>query len=289
MRKFKIIPVVLAALLVVFITGQAIAESPEAKIPYQKAWNGPQTSQQDFWFSLWDAPQGGKEVWFEYKTLNATSSPIKTILGDVIPLKASFFDQQLWVQVAWKTGLGNWLQLGNREQLYAVPYAMHSETAVQSESAAHSETATGNGSWREQLDVGCGDFDILSYQVTVNVASSIFVTSSAQFQPYAVPPGHDPLNEGVIYVRLFDSSNKLVARTAAWTAALAPIYVPGAHLTDAGILFAVDAENNTLHSVFVAAPGTYTLLLSGAAGGDCNSRAVVQKSVLSHILVRAAN
>jgi microcystin-dependent protein len=79
-------------------------------------------------FSLWDAETSGNKVWEEEKTLKAKNSVINTYLGEVIPLEIVNFAQALWVQVEERYSDGTYGQIGDRDELMGVPYAMYALT-----------------------------------------------------------------------------------------------------------------------------------------------------------------
>jgi hypothetical protein len=60
----------------------------------------------------------------EEKTMKVTAKTITTYLGDVVPLDAVDFSQQLWVKVDQKRKDGSYKIVGTMDKLGAVPYAL---------------------------------------------------------------------------------------------------------------------------------------------------------------------
>ena len=85
-------------------------------------------------FSLWDANEGGIEVWNEEKPVKLTSATIKTYLGDVNSLDPLDFTQQLWVKVErWKASTSSWIPVGStRDRLVANPYSIGNTAGAKS-------------------------------------------------------------------------------------------------------------------------------------------------------------
>ena len=81
-------------------------------------------------FSLWDSEAGGNKVWEEEKLLKTKSPVISTYLGDMNPLEGVNFGQVLWVQVEKKEADGDYVQVGEMDELTGVPYAMWALTPV---------------------------------------------------------------------------------------------------------------------------------------------------------------
>src|SRR5271157_1453907 len=95
---------------------------------YSKTEKGMGNKSYTFRFSLWDADTGGNMAWEEEKTLKAKNSVISTFLGDVIPLEGVNFGQALWVQVEEKQPDGTYVQIGDRDELRGVPFALYAIT-----------------------------------------------------------------------------------------------------------------------------------------------------------------
>jgi len=126
--------VLFLVILMVFVgVAGAWADPVAMELYYQKKTTLIYPKSYSMRFSLWDAQIVGEgmEVWSEEKTIALKSSKISTILGDVTPLDAGVFSQQLWVQVEKKKG-ASWDVLGTRDKLRASPYALGSvpNTAV---------------------------------------------------------------------------------------------------------------------------------------------------------------
>jgi Collagen triple helix repeat (20 copies)/Head domain of trimeric autotransporter adhesin/Chaperone of endosialidase len=95
---------------------------------YSKTEKGMGNKSYTLRFSLWDANTGGNMAWEEEKTLKAKTSVISTYLGDVIPLEGVNFGQALWVQVEEKQPDGTYVQIGDRDELRGVPFALYAIT-----------------------------------------------------------------------------------------------------------------------------------------------------------------
>lgn len=75
--------------------------------------------------SLWDAAEGGTEVWNEEKQLIIKKKTLITTLGDTVNLGTVDFSEQLWVQAEMRID-GSYMLLGAREPLRPAPYAFYS-------------------------------------------------------------------------------------------------------------------------------------------------------------------
>ena len=125
MKKRYLIPTLVVFLL--SILSIAWADPVIREIYYQKKTTLAFPRTYTLLFSLWDAEAGGTKVWDEEKRVMLTSSTLKTYLGDATPLNAEDFMAQLWVQVERKKGDGTFQQVGTRDRLGVVPYALWSE------------------------------------------------------------------------------------------------------------------------------------------------------------------
>ena len=125
MKKRYLIPTLVVFLL--SILSIAWADPVIREIYYQKKTTLAFPRTYTLLFSLWDAEAGGTKVWDEEKRVMLTSSTLKTYLGDATPLNAEEFMAQLWVQVERKKGDGTFQQVGTRDRLGVVPYALWSE------------------------------------------------------------------------------------------------------------------------------------------------------------------
>jgi N-acetylneuraminic acid mutarotase len=78
-------------------------------------------------FNLWDLEEGGNKLWEEEKTIKlafADKKTVRTYLGEINPLDGVDFSKQLWVQVEKKEKNGTYTQIGARDMLGVVPYAL---------------------------------------------------------------------------------------------------------------------------------------------------------------------
>jgi hypothetical protein len=126
--------VLFLVILMLFVgVAEVLADPVAMELPYQTNTTLAYPKSYSMMFSLWTAETVGEgtEVWSEEKPIALKSSKISTILGDVTPLDAGIFSQQLWVQVERKRH-GDWVVLGTRDKLRASPYALGSvpNTAV---------------------------------------------------------------------------------------------------------------------------------------------------------------
>jgi len=121
-RLFGIGMAAVFALLLVAVLAQA--DPVENQIHYVKKTGLAHPHKYTMRFSLWDAPTGGSEVWFEEKEIALKGPNIKTYLGDTTTLDGVDFSQQLWVQVErWKASTSTWVVVGLRDTFSTVPYA----------------------------------------------------------------------------------------------------------------------------------------------------------------------
>jgi hypothetical protein len=126
-KTFCILVVTLFLLLGVV---SAWAEPVAKEILYKKTTTLTYPKTYTLRFSLWDAETLGTEVWSEEKSINLTSSTIKTYLGDTIPLDPADFNQQLWVQVEKKKADLTYKVIGTRDKLVAGSYALWGENGT---------------------------------------------------------------------------------------------------------------------------------------------------------------
>lgn len=112
-------------------TGAALANPVESYLPYQKNLTAKlrkssKTTTVQVTFSLWDAAAGGNELWNETKGIrvNKSTTVLKTMLGDTVPLPEADFTKQMWVQVD-----ANGREYGERDMLPLAPYALWSVTS----------------------------------------------------------------------------------------------------------------------------------------------------------------
>jgi len=75
--------------------------------------------------SLWDAAEGGTEVWNEQKQLIIKKKTLITTLGDTVTLNTVDFSEQLWVQAEMQSD-GSYALIGTRDPLRPTPYALYS-------------------------------------------------------------------------------------------------------------------------------------------------------------------
>jgi len=86
----------------------------------------------DLRYSLWDAPDGGAEVWSEGDTpgdirVRVTGRTLRATIGTATPLVPEDFSQQLWLQIeAWSRRASGWKPVRDRLRLNVAPYALHS-------------------------------------------------------------------------------------------------------------------------------------------------------------------
>jgi hypothetical protein len=76
-------------------------------------------------FSLWDAAEGGTEIWNEQKWLIIKKKTLVTALGDTVSLDTVDFSEQYWVQTEMQTD-GSYTSLGTRDPLRGAAYALYS-------------------------------------------------------------------------------------------------------------------------------------------------------------------
>ena len=126
MRKgyLALLPVLLVLIAVTSGWGEPVVN----EIYYSKVTNL-RSGIFDFKFSLWDDEIGGNPLWEEEKTIKLTFADKKTIrtcLGEFNPIDGVDFSEQLWVQVEKKNADGSYAQIGLRDMLGVVPYALWS-------------------------------------------------------------------------------------------------------------------------------------------------------------------
>jgi len=76
-------------------------------------------------FSLWDASQGGTELWNEEKVVIIKKKMLTTALGDTVSLETVDFSEQRWVQAEIQVD-GSFIPLGTRDPLRPAAYALYS-------------------------------------------------------------------------------------------------------------------------------------------------------------------
>jgi microcystin-dependent protein len=106
----------------------AWSEPVEPIMFYSKAEKGLWNRTYTLRFSLWDAGSGGNRLWEEEKILATKGSVITTYLGEVNPITGVDFSQALWVQVEKRMPDGNYVEIGERDELTVVSYAMYALT-----------------------------------------------------------------------------------------------------------------------------------------------------------------
>ncbi len=118
----KAVPIfsILAVVLVVSLVWGAPADE---EILYKKATTLA-AGTYNFRFSLWDDATAGGMTWSEQKKITLTTSTIKTILGDTVPLDGVDFSQQLWIQVDIVKSGPIYKAVGKREKLLSVSSAL---------------------------------------------------------------------------------------------------------------------------------------------------------------------
>ena len=77
-------------------------------------------------FSLFDASEGGTEIWNEEKQLIIKKKTLITALGDTVSLSMVDFSEQLFVQTEMQQTDGSFILLGARDPLRPAPYALYS-------------------------------------------------------------------------------------------------------------------------------------------------------------------
>ena len=107
------------AIIVCTLSAGVSAEPMEPAIAYSKAVPKNCSKGCTVRLSLWDAEEGGTEVWNEEKLLIIKKKVLNTSLGDTIPLNTVDFSQQYWVQTEMQETDGSWTLWGAREPLRA--------------------------------------------------------------------------------------------------------------------------------------------------------------------------
>jgi hypothetical protein len=110
--------------LVFGLTFAAWSEQLNPLVSYSKTIKGMGSQSYALRFSLWDAESGGNMLWQEEKTLKATRSVIQTYFGEENTIEWIDFSHALWVQVEKKLHNGTYIQIGERDELSGVAYAM---------------------------------------------------------------------------------------------------------------------------------------------------------------------
>src|SRR5271157_2013523 len=77
-------------------------------------------------FSLYEAVQGGNQLWTETKQIdvNSRARAISTNLGDTNPLSLQDLNPEMWVQVSVTESNGTTKVLAGRDMLAGAPYAL---------------------------------------------------------------------------------------------------------------------------------------------------------------------
>jgi hypothetical protein len=118
-------------LLVMFLLASYVWSEPvNPVIPYSKTAEGFSSQSFDARLSLWDSDTGGNKLWEEGKILATKSSVINTYLGEINSIEGINFSQALWVQVDERMPDGSYVQIGVRDELTGVPYAMYAIVAT---------------------------------------------------------------------------------------------------------------------------------------------------------------
>ncbi len=117
------------AVIICSISTEVFAAAMEPAIAYTKAVPKNCSKGCTVRLSLWDAAEGGMEVWNEEKLLIIKKKMLITSLGDTTPLNTVDFSQQYWVQTEKQEADGSWTLWGIREALRAAPYALYSPGA----------------------------------------------------------------------------------------------------------------------------------------------------------------
>ena len=101
------------------------AEPVDPVISYTKAVPKNCTKGCTVRFSLWNAAEGGTEIWNEEKQVIIKKKTLVTALGDTVSLDTVDFSEQYWVQAEMQTD-GSYTSLGTRDPLRGAAFALYS-------------------------------------------------------------------------------------------------------------------------------------------------------------------